>query len=221
MKNYLCKDCMHNEYETEADAGSRFPAFTIVGGIFGAALSILTGSFVFVPVGLLAGAGSDVVRCESCGSDEDVHQTMSTEDGEEGRTYSPVDSMGGMGGNASFWDDGSQSRRGSHGNTKYRYDEIEEKLVPVGNRNSYDVDSSGDSGFDWSVQPAPETHSESGPDIIEETAPEDIPSGTDIPAYVPNADDFMPEIEPVPETGGMTEPAGMPGGVPASDGGGE
>ena len=89
MFKYLCEDCLHKNYEIEEEENSPFPAFSIIGGIFGVATTILTGIVLAVPVALAVGMGTDLIRCESCGSDENVYETMrSEEDDDEGGTSS-------------------------------------------------------------------------------------------------------------------------------------
>ena len=133
MKKYICEECMQKEYETEEVKNSPFPVFSIVGGIVGTAATLLSASLVLIPVGLLAGAGVDLVAsCESCGSEENVYETMSAEEDEEGITYSPLKPIGGESDSDSFWSTGPESSP----ETKYRYDEEEAKLVPFGNQSS-------------------------------------------------------------------------------------
>lgn len=144
MENYLCKECMQNEYELRRDADAEFPVFTIIGGILGTALSFVAGTFVLIPLTMIAGAGADLV-CEKCGSNRDVHKVMDSQDDEYGKVYSVLDSK--QGGEDSFWD----MQLEPLSQTKYRYDQSEKKLVPLPRTDgSLDITNSID-GFDWSI----------------------------------------------------------------------
>jgi hypothetical protein len=174
MKKYICEECMQKEYETEEDKNSPFPVFSIVGGIAGAATTFLTASLVLIPVGLLAGAGLDLMaRCESCGSEENVYETMSAEEDEEGRTYSPLKPIGGESDSDSFWNSESESTP----EKKYRYDEEEAKLVPFENQSSLVGKNSNRSDFDWSI--STEQAEEKSPDVIDQIFQENVQSVTD------------------------------------------
>jgi hypothetical protein len=145
IEKHLCKDCISKEYEIQKGNDSDFPVFTIIGGILGAALSFLTGTFVLIPVALIAGAGTDLV-CERCGSNEDVHQLMDSEVDEYGRVYSPLDSK--EGGEDDFMDPESNTSP----KIRYRYNDVEKKLVQE-NSEVLGKPDAGQSDFDWSIPP--------------------------------------------------------------------
>ena len=165
---------MQKEYETEEVKNSPFPVFSIVGGIVGTAATLLSASLVLIPVGLLAGAGVDLVAsCESCGSEENVYETMSAEEDEEGITYSPLKPIGGESDSDSFWSTGPESSP----ETKYRYDEEEAKLVPFGNQSSLVGKNSNRSDFDWSI--SQDQAEEKSQDVTDQIFQEDVQSDTD------------------------------------------
>jgi len=90
MIQHLCKDCMER-YGINTSDGPIFPSGTILGVLLGSVASLLTGSLVFIPLSLVAGLTIDVVRCEVCGSDREVHQlVIETEDPQRGRIIRPL-----------------------------------------------------------------------------------------------------------------------------------
>jgi hypothetical protein len=165
----ICKDCMEKEYETQEEKDLPFPAFTIVGGLFCSAATLLIGSLVLIPVGLLAGAATDIARCEICGSkDDNLYETMNSEEDEEGRIYSPMDSMGGAGDSGSF----GTPEPISSPKVRYRYDEVQEKLTPIETENSFTKPDSGKSAFDWSISPG--QSKEKSPDVADQVIRESV-----------------------------------------------
>ena len=79
----LCKNCI-SEIEQGKSKSASFPSCTIVGGIAGGIAALFTGPLL-VPVGVLGGITLDLIRCERCGSTENVqgHQAeYRTETGE-------------------------------------------------------------------------------------------------------------------------------------------
>ncbi len=146
MVERLCKDCMQKEYETQKDEDSDFPIFTVIGGVIGMAVSFLTGTFVLIPVALLAGVGTDVI-CGRCGSNKDVYQLMNSEEDEYGRLYTKMDAEGG--GDDDFWDMKSETPP----KLRYRYNQAEKKLISIKDNDALGKPISSQSDFDWSIIP--------------------------------------------------------------------
>lgn len=190
MYKYLCENCMHKEYEIEEAEEAPFPMFSIVGGIFGVATTILTGIILAVPVALIVGMGTDLIRCESCGSDENVYETMSSEEDDEGRTFSPLNPIGGESDVNSFWEKESESTP----KTRYRYNEEEGKLMPVENQSSLLRQESRKSNFDWSIPS--ESADLKSPDITEQAIQKNISSVNDenINLYEDNKISSVPSV---------------------------
>ncbi len=162
VERYLCKECMQNEYETQMDNDPDFPVFTIVGGMLGTAATIFSASLVLIPIGLLFGIGADIVRCEVCGSDEDIYQVMTSGVDEYERVYSPLDSEeGGDDDQDYFWNIESESSP----KTKYRYDNGEKKFMPIEESSTFRNSESNQSEFDWSI--SSKSAGNTGPDVAD------------------------------------------------------
>jgi len=74
MKRYLCQKCFQ-PHGKEVD-GSRFPKFTILGGILGAFAGIFLGPVILIPVSMIAGVAVYQIACDICGSKDKVFEAV-------------------------------------------------------------------------------------------------------------------------------------------------
>jgi len=111
----LCEDCIVNDYKVERNDGTPFPSFMLLGGLIGAIPALITGAVLLVPAGLLAGFSMDLITCDKCGSNKNVHEVMIETDDEWGdRIYRPIV---------------PPFKKG----TPYKYDEMEARFTRIEN----------------------------------------------------------------------------------------
>ena len=72
---YLCDYCMNNN-EVQEVSDSNYPKYTILGSILGAAAGLFMGQLVLIPVSIISGALIDKIKCDLCGSNENVFEVM-------------------------------------------------------------------------------------------------------------------------------------------------
>lgn len=202
MHKYLCEECMHENYVTEENTNSPFPSFSIVGGIFGTVATLVTGALILVPIAIIAGVGADIVaKCESCGSEENVYEAMSTEEDEDGRSYSPLNPIGGEGETNPYWTPKSEPSP----KPKYRYSEEESKLIPTENQSQLLEHNSNKTHFDWSLPS--EQSKDKSVDLEDHEAQEKITPTLDEPNNILNenlnSEKFMFEtvVPSIPDLG--------------------
>lgn len=75
MIQHVCQDCL-KEYDIQKNEGTSFPSFTLLGGIIGGLAGLFLGPIVLVPAGLVAGATTDIIRCQICGNSRNVLTLM-------------------------------------------------------------------------------------------------------------------------------------------------
>jgi len=210
MKKFLCKDCMQKEYEIQPDENSLFPFFSVL-GILGSAFAFLSGNLFLVPIALIAGFGTDVLRCELCCSNENIHQLMRSEEVNQEKIYRPLLDFSEKGDDPdSFWSTEPEPPLSQ----KYQFDQAEKKLIPVEENCSQEMSDPVQSELAWSHSPS---HAkEKSADVIDNTVSENISPG--LSGDGEGTGNLQGGINP--NTGGSPgEGGGTPG--PASSGGGE
>lgn len=94
---YICSNCKEEIGIEQPESSRSFPAYAVIGGMLGTAGAAMTGTLLFIPAALIAGAAADTLTrsCGICGSEipegQDAYRLME-ELGDEsgGQTYRPV-----------------------------------------------------------------------------------------------------------------------------------
>lgn len=137
----VCKHCMEELFEVEENRDGIFPGLTVAGAVIGAVAAAVTGSLVLVPLGAVAGLGGDIVVCEICGTDENLHEVMEQKAEKDDRmTFFPHKPP-----------DIEMDDTTDVATQAYVFDEATRNLIPASEGIGIDDGGASITGSDWSI----------------------------------------------------------------------